>query len=707
MTAAKTELPRLSAFVHRLNNDALAGDWGRSLVDLPLTLDGRPELAGAPDELRYAQCIRLIAEQAPLRILPGEPLVGSSTLQQATYHNVPAYSGGKPAYRSTSHVTPGFARALRLGYSGLRSEIAERRARGGLDERGVVLLQAMNVCLDAAQTWHRRYIELLDERITESQGETRARYKRVRDNLAAVPENPPTTFYQALQALWFMFSFQRLCGNWPGIGRIDEMLGPYLQRDLAEGRLTLDEARELVAHFWIKGCDWVGSANWSTGSSGDGQFYQNIVLGGVNAEGRDVTNEVTYLVLDVVEELGISDFPIAVRIGPHSPDHLLRRIAEVQRRGTGTVAVYNERLILRSLQAFGYSPEEARRFANDGCWEIQVPGKTSFIYRPFDTLAILQRVLGVTGEGQPADYVDFESLYQAFHKALAQQIDAIQADGDRHASNGYPSTLISLLTEDCIERGRGYYDRGARYNVFSPHAGGLPNVGNSLLAIKGLVYDEGRFTLPQLVACLRGDWQGQEPLRREILSQFEFYGNDDSPADAMVRRVFNDFVDLVSRVHDRDGVLRPAGVSTFGREIEWRPQRQASADGHHAGEILATNLSPSPGTDKKGPTAVIKSHCSLGLERLTNGTALELKMHPSCVAGEEGLDSLVALLRSFVDLGGIFMHVDVIDNETLRDAQAHPEKYPTLAVRVSGWSARFVTLSKEWQDMIINRTQQC
>jgi pyruvate-formate lyase len=174
----------------------------------------------------------------------------------------------------------------------------------------------------------------------------------------------------------------------------------------------------------------------------------------------------------------------------------------------------------------------------------------------------------------------------------------------------------------------------------------------------------------------------------------------------MARRVFHDFIALVERVHERNGVLRPAGVSTFGRELGWRGQRMATADGHLAGEFLAPNLSASPGTDRKGPTSVVKSHCAMDLVRLPNGTALDLKLLPQSTKGESGINALIALMRSFVRLGGFFMHIDVVSNEVLRDAQAHPENYPNLPVRVSGWSARFTTLSKDWQDMIINRTEQ-
>ena len=655
--------------------------------------------------MRYARCVQLIAEEAPLRIFPGLRLVGSASLRQATGHVLPVLCDGQPAFYSTSHLTPGFDHVLQVGYRGLRAQVEARLAAGDLDARGTELLHAMRLCLDAAATWQQRYLRQLDAMAEAADGDERARLLAMRENLCTVPEQPPANFAQAVQALWFLFAFQRLCGNWPGIGRIDAMLGDFLARDLAGGAITLDEARELLAHFWIHGCEWAGAPD-CFGGSGNAQFYQNIVLAGVDAEGNDLINEVTYLVLDLVEELHISDFPIAVRLHRHSPARLLRRIAEVQRHGGGMVAVYNDEVVIPALVAFGYPLDKARCYANDGCWEVQIPGETCFSYRPFDTLALLQEVLGVTTEGEPPAYADFASLYAAFHARLARQIAEIYREADTFALGGRPATLVSLLEKDCIARGRGYHDRGTRYTVYAPHAGGLPDTGNNLLAINKLVYQEGRLTLPELVACLRADWQGQEALRRHMLQALDYYGNDAMAADAMVKRVFDNYLALVGEVHERDGVLRPPGVSTFGRELEWRDQRRATADGHHRGAILATNFSPSPGTDKAGPTAVLNSHCAMDLVSLPNGTALELKLLPDHVHGEAGIAALIALLRSFVQLGGFFMHIDVISNELLRDAQRHPEQYANLAVRVSGWSARFVTLDERWQEMIINRTEQ-
>jgi pyruvate-formate lyase len=700
----KAKIHRLSAATHELAGRAMGGEWGRSLADPPLTLEGRPDLMRAPAEIRYAHAVRLVAESAPIRIVDGERVVGSATLKLATRHFLPVYSGDKPAFHSISHTTLGFDHVLQVGYRGLREEIAARQTRGGLDQKGLDLLQAMELCLDAAAVWHRRHLETLDRLMAETDGAARERYERVHRNLKHVPEHPPTSFPEAVQSLWFMFSFQRLCGNWPGIGRIDEMLGPFLSRDLADGRLMLDEAREILAHFWIKGCDWVGAQDRP--GSGDGQFYQNIILAGVDVQGREIANEVTELVLDVIEELRIADFPVAVRINGRTPESLLRRIAEVQRLGSGAVAIYNEDLILSSLVSFGYPLDEARRFANDGCWEIQVPGRTRFRYVPFSAFLLLQDMFGVSPSGEkPVAFETFEDLYEAFRGRLAQTIEQLHRAADKYALEVEPAALAALFTRDCIERGRGYTDGGARYAVCSIHAGGVPDAGNSLLAIRKLVYEERRLTLLEFIDCLRQDWAGNEALRRDILTRMTFFGNDDPEADAMTRRVFDDFLELVGRVREREGVLRPPGISTFGREVGWRSYFGATAHGQRAGAFLAPNLSPTPGTDRKGPTAVVKSHCSLGLERLANGTALDLKMLPSAVRGETGLQALVALMRTFIKLGGIFLHVNVVDNRTLREARAHPERHAGLTVRVSGWSARFATLNQEWQDMIINRTE--
>ena len=655
-----------------------------------------------PDQVElYEEAVRLIALNAPLRIIDGEKIVGAATLKEAMRHIVPILRCG-----SISHTTLDFEKALAVGYKGIRAEIEERLSRGGLDERGTELLNAMLSCLDSAKIWHDRYLDELKKLAGKSAGTDKKYFNDLAETLQNVPENPPETFREAVQALWMLWDFQRLCGNWSGIGRIDKMLGPYLKRDLAAGIIDMDEARELIAHFWIKGCEWITAEGRG---SGDAQFYQNIVLGGVDESGNDAVNEITYLVLDVVEELHISDFPIAVRISKSSDEKLLRRIAEIQRLGGGIIAVYNDDRIIPNLVNFGYPLTEARNFANDGCWEILIPGKTCFSYLPFDALKILQDVLGLdNSSNNTIEYASFDELYEAFKKKLDEQILQITS----HVITALkqktePAVLVDMLIDGCIEKGRSYYHLGPQYTVMSPHAGGLPDVANSLQVIKKLVYEEHEFSLTELADILRNNWEGHEETRRQIRSRFDFYGNDSEDSNAMMKKVFNDYTGLVAGIPSNNGILFPAGISTFGREAtSFLPERTASAAGSKKGDILALNFSPSPGTDKRGPTAVIKSHCAADFSRLPCGTALELKILPSSLRGDAGIAALVGLMKTFVALGGIFMQIDVVDTEMLRDAQEHPEKYPNLSVRVSGWSARFATLSKEWQEMIIVRSEQ-
>ena len=559
-------------------------------------------------------------------------------------------------------------------------------------------------CIESAGIWHKRYLNELSALERAASGSEKNMFAGVIESLSNVPENPPKNFREALQSLWLLWDFQRLCGNWSGIGRIDKMLGPYLKKDLAEGALTLDEARELLAHFWIKGCEWV---NGEVVATGDAQYYQNIILGGVDEEGKEVLNEVTWLVLDVVEELHISDFPIAVRVSKNTGEKLLRRVAEIQRLGGGIIAIYNEDRVIANLVKFGYPLDEARNFANDGCWEILVPGKTCFSYGSNDMLQALQECLGILPEGLvPVSYDSFDGLYDVFTKKMEEKI-LRQNRSEYLPLYPVPTVLVDLLVEGCVRKGRSYYNLGPVYTVRAPHAGGLPDAANSLLVIKKLVFDDLELTLPQFSKILWNNWEGYEPLRQKIRSTFDFYGNDAEQSNLMMKKVFDTFTGIVGGLPKEDGILHPAGISTFERVASvFRAGRAASAAGSKKGDILAVNFSPSPGTDKRGPTAVIKSHCAVDFSKLPNGTALELKLFPPSVAGEAGLSALAGLMKTFVSLGGIFMQIDAIDTELLRDAQEHPEKYPNLAVRVSGWSARFATLNKEMQEMIIVRTEQ-
>ena len=705
MTAFAGRPHRLSERTRAFALESLHGKYGDEAMLTPhVDMDDVPGFSAWEDYDKYDAMIRRIAERAPLRITEQEYFCGAATLGSAMDHFVPAYYGGKEVFWSVSHLTVGFGSVLREGLDALEARIDARirtAEKENLPPRRQRFLRSLKNTLESMRLWHGRYLAALGGR------------EDMRSVLARVPFGPAKSFREALQSLWFTFAFIRLTGSWPGIGRLDQMLGDYLAADLAAGTLTLDAARELLASFFVKGCEWIRSA--PPKGSGDAQHYQNIVLGGLDETGRDITNDVTYLVLDVVEELGIGDFPIAVRLSSRSPERLFRRIAQVWRRGGGIVAVYNEDIVLKTLTDYGYPRSEALNFANDGCWEVQIPGKTYFTYLPFDALSILQRnVLGLGGAH--AQFSDFESLYASFRTELEKYVNmlcretllarTVGGEGKVWKPSG-PMSAVALFEEGCLEKALDYGDGGPVYNMISPHIGGAPDVGNSLYAIDRLCFRDKIISFDELLNALEADWEGYEQVRLYAKNKIVYYGND-GEADAYTARVLGDFADiLLARPHTdlTEGLLFPPGASTFGRQAEWSAQRFAAPSGSRRGEILSGNNSPAPGTDCEGATASILSYGKSPLTKLTTGSALDVRVSPASVSGENGIDALVALAKGFLRSGGFFMQFDVADAQTLRAAQRDPESYRTLSVRVSGWNARFVTLDETWQRMIIERTE--
>ncbi len=697
---------RLSEPTRKFAYDSLGYKYGKdTLKTEAVCLDHIQNFDTLSQIEKYDIAIKTIATESPIRICDGEKLSGAATLGLAIHHRIPATFQGNTPWSSVSHLTINFEKVLKNGINSIRKEAEISYEKHKKTKKKSFLTSCLN-CLNAFESWHKRYLDVLS---------TLPQYRANYENLKRVPFEPATNFYEAVQSLWFTFAFVRLCGNWPGIGRIDYLLGDYLKKDLENGKLTIDEAREILAHFFIKGCEWI---NGQYIGKGDAQHYQNIVLAGIDENGNEVTNEVTYLVLDVLEELGISDFPTTVRINKNTDDKLLRRVAQVMRYGGGILAIYNEDLIISALVKDGYDEREARKFANDGCWEVQIPGKTYFNYSPFDSLQILQQnTLRAYNDSDSFEFLDFEELYQGFIHDVYLYVKQIYLNhlsmfkNESEAKNEWewkercPCTVVSLFEDGCFEKGASYLEGGPIYNVISPHIGGLADTVNSLYAVKKLVYDEKKLTFAQLLRILRNNWSGEETLRQYVLNRYVYYGNDNDEVDEIAERLLSDFADICTSFNGKCGYRFPAGVSTFGRQIEWSPKRLASPHGRRAEEVLAANSSPTPGTDKEGAPAIIRSYCKADLSKLATGAALDIKLLPSSVKGENGLQVLIALIKSFVTLGGFFMQPDVVDASLLRSAQEHPENYKTLSVRVSGWNARFVTLNKEWQDMVIEQIE--
>ena len=662
----------------------------------------------------YDEYTMRIAEEAPLRVVPGEYISGAATWGLAIRHYVPVLLAGKPLFYSTSHMTQDFWQVITKGVDPLIADARKRLEEITQDpeatEYEIAFVKSVNVCYDAMKVWHKRYLDLL-----ATMPEMHENY----EHLQQVPFKPARNFKEAVQSLWFAFAFLRLMGNWPGIGRIDEMLGPYLKKDLAEGTITLDEAREYLSHFFIKGCEWITGAEFycSVGTiSGDAQHYQNIILSGIDKDGNDVTNEVSYLVLDIIEELSISDFPTSIRVSPDTDPAFLRRACEVTAYGGGVIAFYNEPLIINAFLRNGYPLEEARCFTNDGCWEVQIPGKTFFRYWDLDIVQTMQQKT-FRAYKEPLPYETFEELYAAFKADMNKAVEHIQEIHGEYSDNWNekkgrftwdplePATTISLFEHGCLEKACQYWEGGPIYNIMSPHMGGLVDAANSLYAIKVLCFDKKLVTLNEMMEILGRNWEGAETLRLYARNKLRYWGNDNDEVDMICARILDDFDECCRGIDGKCGFRFPAGVSTFGRQIAWAQKRLANPCGTLDHEVLSANMSPAPGTDYDGATAIIRSYCKSPLVKMGTGAALDIRLLPSHVKGEEGVTAIMALVQGFVTLGGCFMQPDIVDPAILEDAKAHPENYQTLSVRVSGWNARFVTLAEEWQDCVINEAK--
>lgn len=700
-TSSKTKRPvRLSEATRLFAHESLNHKYGLDTLKTEyISLDNVENYSEMSALEKYNAGILEIAKRAPVRICDGELISGAATLGGAVGHVFPAKAEGDVRDYATgvSHLTVDFREVLEIGLDGVRKKAEEYLEIHKNPEKKEFVSSCIH-CIDCMKIWRDRYIAEL---------KIRGGFDKNVENLSRVPFHSAENFYEAVQSIWFCFAFMRLTGNWPGIGRIDVLLGDYLKRDLEGGTLTLDEAREILAHFFIKGCEWI--SGMETGG-GDAQHYQNIVLSGTDEEGHDVTNEVTYLVLDIVEETGIGDFPITVRITAGTDERLFTRISEVIRLGGGVVAVYNEKVVLRALRGMGYIESEARTFANDGCWEVQIPGRTKFGYVPLDAFRLLQRV--TLDDYGDVDFPDFSTLLLKYECDLAQEIKRIfdesvlgTLDESGNFKKEFPCTVVSLFEHSCIENGLSYKEGGTDYVVVSPHIGGLPDAANSLYAIKKVVFDEKLLSLSRFMEILRNNWEGEEDLRLQILNEYRYFGNDNDEVDLIAAKLLDDFSGMCERFDGKTKVRFVSGVSTFGRQLAWAPSRLAAPFGRKAGEVLSGNLSPTPGTDKAGTAAIIKSYCKADLSKQRTGAALDVGLIGNSLDAENSTTALSGLIKGFVRLGGFFMQIDTVDRNTLIEAQKNPLDYQNLSVRVSGWNARFVTMSKEWQDMIIDRTK--
>ncbi len=630
--------------------------------------------------------------------------------------------------RAPGHVNLD-GKVIQKGLIGLRKEVDE--SLKNIDDcspncyRQRQELEAMKIAMDAAISFAKRHASKASELAqTEKDPRRREELKKIARVCEDVPMHPARSFHEALQSFWFVHLISLLeVNNWAiGPGRFDLYMYPFYRKDIESGVLTRGEAKELLECLWIKFNNTVAPAKESKTASMSATYndFALLNIGGLDAEGQDAVNELSYLMLDVIMEMRLIQPNSIVLVSEKSSDLFLKRVTEVIREGFGQPAVFNADLVIQELLNKGKSLVDARLGGPNGCVTVNACGKEHMAATGYcNWIKILEITLNngrnpVTGEdiglktGEAAYFKSFDELMQAYRKQLEYFV-SIKVKGnnliDMMWTEHIPVPFLSILVEDCIKKGKDFHAGGARYNMSYIQGVGLGTFADSLSAIKKFVFDDRKITLDDLIKAMRDDFEGQERLRQMLWNKGPKYGNNDEYADRVMKGIVDMYYETLNdRPTSREGKygieLLPTTVHVYFGSI-----CGATPDGRRAGKPLSDGVSPAQGADRDGPTSVIKSAAKMDQGRFC-GTLLNQKFSPQVLKSTEDLNKLGSLIRTYFRLNGHHIQFNVIDAGTLREAQAKPEEYRNLIVRVAGYSDHFVNLSKGLQDEIISRTEQ-
>ena len=586
-------------------------------------------------------------------------------------------------------------------------------------------LEAMAIAADALMLYARRYAELARSMAAaEKDPQRKKELEKIAEVCDWVPAHAPRDFWEALQYYWFVHvGVTTEYNTWDSFnpGRLDQNLFPFYKKGLEEGTLTREWARELLEAFWVKFNNQPAPPKVGVTAEESGTYtdFALINVGGLKPDGSDGANELSYLILDVIEEMRLLQPSSMVQVSAKNPDSLLLRALKIIRTGFGQPSIFNTDAIVQELMRQGKAVEDARKGGSSGCVEAGAFGREAYILTGyFNMPKVLEITLnnGVdprTGKkigletGDPRNFGSFEELMSAFEKQMKHFID-IKIRGNNVVEKLFatylPSPFLSLFIDDCVAKGKDYHNGGARYNTRYIQGVGLGTITDMLTSLKYNVFDQKVVTMDEMLRALSQNFKGYERLRDHLLNKTPKFGNDDDYADEQARRVFDLYFNLIDGRPTVCGGKYRINLLPTTVHVYFGKVTGATPDGRLAGEPVSEGISPVQGMDRKGPTAVIKSEGKLDHIK-TGGTLLNQKFTPQLLADDEGLEKLKDLIRSYFRLMGHHIQFNVVTAETLRDAQKHPEKYRDLIVRVAGYSDYFVDCARELQDEIIRRTE--
>ncbi len=587
-------------------------------------------------------------------------------------------------------------------------------------------LKAMLISADAIISFAKRYSEAVKEKaLKEEIPERKKELETISEICNYVPANAPRNLWGALQYYWFIhLGVITELNTWDSFnpGRLDQHLYPFYKKDIEEGRLTPDSAKELLQAFWIKFNNQPAPPKVGVTAQESNTYtdFCLINLGGLKENGEDAVNELTYILLDVIEEMRLLQPSSMVQVSKKNPDRFIKRAIKIIKTGFGQPSVFNTDSIIQELLRQGKSIIDARNGGASGCVETGAFGKESYILTGyFNLVKILEITLnnGVdpkTGQklgieiGIPENFKSYQELFEAYKKQLNYFID-IKIKGniiiERLYAEYLPAPFLSIFISDCIKNGKDYNAGGARYNTSYIQGVGIGSITDSLASIKYNVFDKMNFSMRELLNALKNNFDEYESLRQQLLNETPKYGNDDDCADDILREIFEVYYNSVEgRPNTKGGHYRINLLPTTSH-VYFGSVCGATPDGRLSGEPLSEGISPVQGADVNGPTAVLKSAAKIDHLR-TGGTLLNQKFTPQLLEDESGIEKLTHLIRTYFRMDGHHIQFNVVTAETLRKAQKEPEKYRDLIVRVAGYSDYFVDLTVELQNEIIKRTEQ-
>lgn len=616
-----------------------------------------------------------------------------------------------------NNLTPGYFKAVRKGLLGIREDIVESSGKAHTSKRRKQL-KAMLVSCEAVIEFSKSIAEKAKEMVdSERDVKRKELYEEKLRILEKVPLYPAKTFTEAMQSLWVVQMLAWMEGNhYLGFGRLDQYLYPYYKKDLEEKRITKEHAYSIIEDFFRQLDAEVNRRTHEV----YGDTGQTIVVGGLKPDGSDGTNDLSYMFLRAREDIRGLDPKVLVRVHSSTPASFLSEACQLSRIGMGYPTFCNDEVIVQALTTSGYPVEDARDYTVGGCWEPIIPGKSYDVPNAGKVvfLKCLEAAMNAgvsfinpsqrigTSKTNLAQYNNFEQLKEALQAEIRSRIKEIVAQANqRYYLELMASPFLSILVDNCIEKGVDISEGGAKYNNWGILGASLANCADAMLVIKRVIFEEKTMRPEELLQVLKHDYQGSEDLRQRFINKFPKFGNDIDEVDIIARDIADFFCEKVRRVKNRYGRnFKPALASENGY-IMASKDIGASADGRKAKSPYGVNFSSSLGVDKLGPTALIKSCTKIDLKKAANGAVIDVKFHPRTVSGEIGLEKFAALIKGFIALGGSQIQFNIVSREMLLDAQKNPERYGDLIVRVWGFSAYFVRLPEEYQEHIIARTE--